>query len=105
GATLAMAFGAWALGQRKLERDAPVQVQVEGLRPAFVLTPKVIRPRVPTGRRWTPSSAFSGAGAQSSGASAPPAGAAAPAAGPEPVAAPEPASPPNRELARLRLDG
>ena len=55
-AAVVMVFGVWALG-RKRDVDVPVNVEVESLRPAFEVTPKVIQPRVPTGRRWSPSSA------------------------------------------------
>ena len=53
---LASGLGVWSLGLER--RDEPrLEVEVQGLRPPFEVTPKVIHPRVPTGRRWMPTKA------------------------------------------------
>jgi len=56
GVALASGLGVWSLGLER--RDEPrLEVEVQGLRPPFEVTPKIIHPRVPTGRRWTPTKA------------------------------------------------
>jgi serine/threonine protein kinase len=46
--------GLWAIGN-KPDAAGSVGVDVQTLRPAYEVTPKVIRPGVPSGRRWTTS--------------------------------------------------
>ena len=48
----AVAAGAWALGPNRLaEAELPVSIEVQSLRPTYEAVPKVLRPRVATGRR------------------------------------------------------
>jgi serine/threonine-protein kinase len=44
----------WAIGSRR-SADGAVNLDVQSLRPPYQVTPKVIRPGVPSGRRWQPS--------------------------------------------------
>jgi serine/threonine protein kinase len=84
--TRLLALGAVALGlglaglafvDQRLA-GAPVSVGVQSLRPPYEVTPKVIRPSVSTGRRWTPSLAPTAAASVTPGSpgpgSPPPAG-------------------------------
>jgi serine/threonine-protein kinase len=83
GVALVAAVGLWAIADKR-NADGAMNVEVQSLRPPYEVTPKVIRPGVPSGRRWQPSGAAP-AGLPSSNASAAPDGAsgapAAPAAG------------------------
>ena len=56
GAVLVAGLGLWAIGNKRRD-EAPVDVDVQSLRPPYEVTPKVIRPGVPSGRRWLPSKA------------------------------------------------
>lgn len=57
---LAIGGGAWALGPgRAPEPLVPAAVVLDGLRPADEVVPKVLHPRVPTGRRLPPPGARS----------------------------------------------
>jgi serine/threonine-protein kinase len=53
---LASVLGVWSLGLER-RQEPRLELEVQGLRPPFEVTPKVIHPRVPTGRRWTPTKA------------------------------------------------
>jgi eukaryotic-like serine/threonine-protein kinase len=53
GVVACAAAGVWARGD-KPGVAVPVGVDVQNLRPAFEVTPKVIRSGVPSGRRWVP---------------------------------------------------
>ena len=60
-AVVALLGGVWALGPRRsLQAEVPPSVEVQGLRPAYEPLPKVLRPRVPTGRRLSSAPAASG---------------------------------------------
>jgi eukaryotic-like serine/threonine-protein kinase len=94
------AIGLWAIADKR-NADGATNVDVQSLRPPYEVTPKVIRPGVPSGRRWQPGGAGSqGAaglpspsdGAVQEGASGPLAAPAADAAQlPSPGSAGEPA--------------
>jgi hypothetical protein len=56
------ALGLWAIGNKRDPAGA-VGVDVQTLRPAYEVTPKVIRPGVPSGRRWTTSASAPAGGA------------------------------------------
>jgi eukaryotic-like serine/threonine-protein kinase len=57
-AAVAIAAGlAWWELDGDSPADPPVSVDVQSLRPPYEVTPKYIRPSVPSGRRWTPTRA------------------------------------------------
>ncbi|HTV17815.1 MAG TPA: protein kinase [Polyangiaceae bacterium] len=56
GAVVVAGLGLWAIGNKR-DGDVPADVDVQSLRPPYEVTPKVIRPGVPSGRRWLPSRA------------------------------------------------
>jgi serine/threonine-protein kinase len=62
-ALVGAAVGLWALGNRR-NADGAVNMDVQSLRAPYELTPKIIRPGVPSGRRWQPSRAAASASPQ-----------------------------------------
>lgn len=73
-AVVVAALGLWAIADKR-NADGAVDVDVESLRPPYEVTPKVIRPGVPSGRRWQPSGASSSTPAGASHTPSPRAGA------------------------------
>jgi serine/threonine protein kinase len=53
---LVAAVGLWAIADKR-NADGATSVDVQSLRPPYEVTPKFIRPGVPSGRRWQPSGA------------------------------------------------
>jgi serine/threonine protein kinase len=56
GVALVAAVGLWAIADKR-NADGAMNVDVHSLRPPYEVTPKVIRPGVPSGRRWQPNGA------------------------------------------------
>jgi serine/threonine-protein kinase len=55
-AAVVAVLGLWAIGNKR-NADGAVNVDMQSLRPPYEVTPKAIRPGVPSGRRWQPSGA------------------------------------------------